>query len=217
MEIEYADLNGSIHIGVSILATESYALVPIDTPESLIDTISQNLRVKIIKVAEKIIGSLAIGNSNGFVISSVISKEVVSQIETTNLPVYQVPEFFAFGNVVLVNDFGGIISPIIPTDICKEIEETLKVNLKTGTIANSDLVGSLGYVTNNGGLVTPLASDDEVEMVKESLNLRTARIGSVNKGSEFIASGIVGNTKGLIIGRETTGIEVMEITRCSSS
>ena len=216
MEIEYADLNGSIHIGVSILATESHALVPIDTPESLIDTITQILDVNIIKVAEKIISPLAIGNSNGFVISSVISKEVVSQIETTNLPVYQVPEFFAFGNVVLVNDYGGIISPIIPTEICKKIEETLEIRLKTGTIANSDLVGSLGYATNIGGLITPLASDDELEIVKKSLNLRTTRIGSINRGSEFIASGIVGNTKGLIIGRETTGIEVMEITRCFS-
>jgi len=72
------------------------------------------------------------------------------------------------------------------------------------------------YVRNIGGLITPLASEDELEIVKKTLNLRTTRIGSVNRGSEFIASGIVGNTKGMIIGRETTGIEVMEITRCFS-
>ncbi len=216
MEIEYADLNGSIHIGVSILTTENFAFVPIDTPDSLIDLINHTLQVKVIKVAERIIGTLVIGNSYGLVISNVISKEIVSQIETTNLPVYQVPEFFAFGNIVLANDFGGIISPIIPSEIRNNIQDTLKIKLKTTTIANSDLVGSLGYVTNNGGLITPLASEDELKNIKKTLNLHEIRIGSVNKGSEFIGSGIIGNTKGMIIGRETTGIEVMEITRCFS-
>ena len=217
MEIEFVDLNGNIHIGVSILCTENYALVPIETPDALVNLIESTMKVTTIRLAERIIGSLVVGNSNGFIISNVIAKEVVEQIESTNLPVYQAPEFFAFGNVVLTNDFGGIISPIVPPTIRENIQRILKVPLEIKTIANSDLVGSLGYTTNYGGLITPLANEDEVKELKGLLNLQEIGVGSVNKGSEFIASGIVGNSKGMLIGRQTTGIEIMEITRCFSS
>jgi translation initiation factor 6 len=217
LEIEFADLNGNIHIGVSILCTENYALVPIETPDTLVNLIESTMKVNTIKLAERIIGSLVLGNSNGFIISNVVAKEVVEQIESTNLPVYQAPEFFAFGNVVLANDFGGIISPIVPPEIRESIQRILKVPLATNTIANSDLVGSLAYITNYGGLFTPLADEEEVNKLKGLLNLQEIGVGSVNKGSEFIASGIIGNSKGMLIGRETTGIEIMEITRCFSS
>ncbi len=217
MEIEFADLNGNIHIGVSILCTENYALVPIETPEALVNLIESTMNIEAIKLAERIIGSLVLGNSNGFILSNVVSKEVVEQIESTGLPVYQAPEFFAFGNVVLANDFGGIISPIVPSKIRENIQNILKVPLTVRTIANSDLVGSLAYITNYGGLITPLSHEDEVKELKSILNLEEIGVGSVNKGSEFISSGIIGNSKGLLIGRETTGIEIMEITRCFSS
>jgi translation initiation factor 6 len=216
LEIEYADLNGNIHIGVSMMATERHALVPIETPSILCDLITHTLNVQVIKLSERIIGSLIAGNSNGFVISNVITAEVIEQLNETNLPIYQAPEFFAFGNVVLVNDISGIISPIIPTKIRERIQDTLAIPLKAKTIANSDLVGSLGYITNHGALLTPLTKEDEIDEIKTILKLKEIGIGSVNKGSEFISSGIIGNSKGMLIGRETTGIEVMEITRCFS-
>jgi translation initiation factor 6 len=216
LEIEFADINGNIHIGVSILCTEDYAFVPIGISEKMSDMVAHTLDVEVIKISERIIGSLVVGNSKGFVISNVISKEVVELIESTKLSIYQAPEFFAFGNVVLANDFAGIISPIVPLEIREEIEKVLDVPITALRIANSDLVGSLGFVTNYGGLITPIAEEEQVEEIKRLLNLHEIGVGSVNKGSEFIASGIVGNSKGMLIGRETTGIEIMEITRCFS-
>ncbi len=216
MEIEFADLNGNIHIGVTIYNTENFALVPLAAPKSLVNLISNTLDVEVIKVAERIIGTLVMGNSEGFIISNVISQDVMEQIETTGLPIYQAPEFFAFGNVALVNDYGGLISPIIPPTIREKIQSILKVPLTTRTLANSDLLGSLGYITNYGGLLTPQANEEEISFIKKTLNLQEIGVGSINKGSEFVASGIIGNSKGMLIGRETTGIEIMEITRCFS-
>ena len=57
---------------------------------------------------------------------------------------------------------------------------------------------------------------EEISFIKKTLNLQEVGVGSINKGSEFVASGIIGNSKGMLIGRETTGIEIMEITRCFS-
>ena len=161
MEIEFADLNGNIHIGVTIYNTEKFALVPIEAPKSLINLISNTLDVEVIKVPERIIGTLITGNSNGLVISNILSQEVMEQIETTGLPIYQAPEFFALSNVALINDHGGLISPIIPQAIREKIQSILKVPLTTRTLGNSDLVGSLGFVTNYGGLLTPQANEEE--------------------------------------------------------
>ncbi len=216
MEIEFVDFLGSIHVGVKMLCTENIAFLPVNTPLYLENLVRHNLKVEVTQISDSIIGSLAVGNSFGSVVSSAISSEVLNEIEATDIPIYQSPEFFAFGNVVLANDFGGIISPVVPPAIRKAISETLNVPLEPRTIAKSDLVGSLAFVTNYGGLFTPLASEEEVSDMKEILNLQQVGVGSVNKGSEFVASGMVGNTKGILIGRETTGIESMEITRCFS-
>lgn len=216
MEFEFVDFLGSIHIGVKMLCTENLAFIPFNTPLYLQNLIQYTLKVKIIQISDNIIGSLAVGNSFGSVVSSVLSSEVLNELKSADLPVFQSSEFFAFGNVVLANDYGGVISPVVPLTIQKAISDTLKIPLEARTIANSDLVGSLAFVTNYGGLITPLASEEEILEIKEILHLQQVGVGSVNKGSEFVASGIVGNTKGLLIGRETTGIEIMEITRCFS-
>ncbi|MFX0013582.1 MAG: translation initiation factor IF-6 [Promethearchaeota archaeon] len=216
MDIEFADFLGSIHIGVKMLCTENIAFLPINTPFKLKNLVHRILKVEIVQVSDNIIGSLAVGNSFGNVISNAISSEVLNEIKSINLPTYQSSEFFAFGNVVLVNDYGGLISPIVPQTIKKAISDTLNIPLEARTIAKSDLVGSLAFVTNHGGLFTPLASEEEIQEIKEILHLQHVGVGSVNKGSEFVASGMIGNTKGILIGRETTGIEIIEITRCFS-
>lgn len=216
MEIEFVDFLGSIHIGVKMLCTENMAFLPVNTPLYLENLVRHNLKVEVTQISDSIIGSLTVGNSFGNVVSNVISSEVLNEMEATGIPIYQSPEFFAFGNVVLANDFGGIISPVVPPAIREAISDTLNVPLEPKTIAKSDLVGSLAFVTNYGGLFTPLASEKEISEMKEILNLQQVGVGSVNKGSEFVASGMVGNTKGILIGRETTGIEIMEITRCFS-
>ncbi|MFX1505006.1 MAG: translation initiation factor IF-6 [Promethearchaeota archaeon] len=216
MEFEFVDFLGSIHIGVKMLCTENLAFIPFNTPLYLQNLLQYTLKVKIIKISDNIIGSLAVGNSFGSVVSSVLSSEILNELKSADLPVFQSSEFFAFGNVVLANDYGGVISPVVPLTIQKAISDTLKIPLEARTIANSDLVGSLAFVTNCGGLITPLASEEEILEIKEILHLQQVGVGSVNRGSEFVASGIVGNTKGLLIGRETTGIETMEITRCFS-
>ncbi|MFX0118478.1 MAG: translation initiation factor IF-6 [Promethearchaeota archaeon] len=216
MDIEFADFLGSIHIGVKMLCTENIAFLPINTPLKLKNLVQRILKVKIVHVSDNIIGSLVVGNSFGNVISNAISSEVLNEIKSINLPTYQSSEFFAFGNVVLANDYGGLISPIVPQTIKKAISDTLNIPLEARTIAKSDLVGSLAFVTNYGGLFTPLASEEEIHEIKEILQLQHVGVGSVNKGSEFVASGMIGNTKGILIGRETTGIEIIEITRCFS-
>jgi len=214
MEIEYLEYLGSIHIGVAILCTEDFSFLPNNSPQRMKTIVKTITKTNVVELSEYIIGSLMVGNSFGFVVSNVITPEVLTKIKITGLNVYQVPEFFAFGNVVLANDFGGIISPIIPPKIRKQIGDTLNIPLETRTLAKSDLVGSLAYVTNYGGLITPLAEEEEVKEIKEILHLKEIGVGSINRGSEFVASGIVGNTKGILLGRETTGIEIMEITRC---
>jgi len=213
LEIELIDFLGSQHIGVPLFAAEAYAFSPVASPAKFIELMKRRLKVDVTLVSDTILGSLVAGNSYGLVVSEVISTEVLDQLKSINMPVYQAPEFFAFGNVVLVNDHGGIISPIVPSSIRKKISDTLNVPIEPKTIANSDLVGSLAYVNNYGGLFSPLSNEDEIAEIKAVLKLKTVGIGSVNKGSEFIASGIFGNTKGMFIGRETTGIELMEFTR----
>jgi len=162
--------------------------------------------------AVRVIGVLGVANSNGIVLSSIIEPEVIEKNPDTSLTIARARgQFYALGNLVLANDRAAVISPIVDKRTSSLIEETLGVEIAWKRIAGSDLVGSLACVSNYGILVSPFATDEEVEDLKEFFKVDRGDIGTVNLGQPFIAAGILANTKGCVAGEDTTGLEMMRI------
>jgi translation initiation factor 6 len=64
--------------------------------------------------------------------------------------------------------------------------------------------------TNNGVLVHPKTSEDELSELDELFNV-TVEVGTINYGSPFVGASLLANTKGYVAGRDTTGIELGRI------
>jgi len=71
-------------------------------------------------------------------------------------------------------------------------------------------VGMAAVVTNKGCLCHPKVTDDEKAVLQDVFDVEVM-IGTVNHGFPMIGSGLVANTKGAIIGDQTTGIEMGRI------
>merc|ERR1711860_257456 len=116
----------------------------------------------------------------------------------------------ALGNVIACNDYVAIVHP----DLDKETEEillgTLDVEVFRHTIAGSVLTGSYCTFSNQGGIVHPkttIADQDELS----SLLQVPLVAGTINRGSDVIAGGLVVNDWTAFCGQDTTSTEISVI------
>lgn len=216
MSVELRNIQNNPNVGVFVLATESFALVPSGVPENFVDSIKINLKVDVhaITTFSRVLGVLAAANSHGIIISSLASKEDAAYLSRiTGLDVQRLAtQFYALGNVVAANDFAAVCSPILDEKTTRLIEKVLEVPVHRFRFNFSELVGSLTVATNYGCLVSPEATDNEVDQIKDLLQVQKAQIGTINRGQTFVAAGLIASSHGCLCGEETTGLEIMRIS-----
>ncbi len=216
MSIELQNIQNNPNIGVFILVTNTFALVPSGLPEHFLDKLKVNLKVELFEITtfSRIIGVLGVANSNGILLSSLASKDDVKYLaDTTGLEVQHLTNrFFALGNIIIVNDHAAVCAPLLDNQSKEIVESVLNIPIESYRFGFSDLVGSLTVSTNIGCLVSPEATDEEVAKIGELLKVKKAKIGTLNRGQTFISAGIIANRHGALCGEETTGLEIMRIS-----
>ncbi|MBP2144537.1 translation initiation factor 6 [Methanococcus voltae] len=212
--------SGVSNIGIQAIATEKYGIFPIDLEKDTIEKFEEILGIPILqtKIADSsLIGSLCVGNSNGLILPEITLKDEFLKVENfiqehdLNINVSIVKSNnTAFGNLILANDYGCIISKEI-SNLKKDVEKILKVKVGVGNFCELPTVGSNGVATNKGCVVNPLTTEVELEWIKGILNLEVIGKSTVNKGAMQVGSGIVANSNGALVGVETTGPEILRI------
>ena len=116
----------------------------------------------------------------------------------------------ALGNCISCNDHVALIH----TDFDRETEEivhdTLGVDVFRQTIAGNALVGSYCRFTNSGGIVHPQTSVEDLEELSNLLQVPLVA-GTVNRGSDVVAAGLVANDWAAFCGMDTTSTELSVI------
>ena len=216
MEVLYAF--GNPNIGVYVAISDRVALIPADAPEKVERALSKNLGVRVVRASVQdspLLGVLCAMNSHGMIVGRLVRErelELLKRVlgDEMNIEVLDVKET-ALGNLVLVNDKGAVVSPLLPRHAVSRISDALDVEAVQMRLGGSYLVGALGVATNKGVLLCPLASDEEVEQVIDVLKVSKGGVGTVNRGNVFVRSGLVANSRGALVGFETTGPELMRI------
>lgn len=205
--------SGNPNIGVFAAANESFAFISADASPEFERAVEGALGVKTIKTTvagAHVIGSLVAINSNCAVLSGLAEPREVSIIEEC-LPVYLLDDSLnAAGNNILVNDHGAIVSPEYGSAMAKPLSDALGVEVVLSSIAGCNTVGSVCKATNKGCVCHMDASDEEIDLIKDVLKVEAIR-SSVNHGSRMVGAGVVANSKGAVVGDETTPIEMGKI------
>lgn len=218
MTVELAQFAGNINVGLYSVTTDKFSIVADSLPDKFIETLERVLHTNVYSftIDPTIIGALIKANSSGLVLSSIISQDVEKSLKESfpNLNVKRFDfDYFALGNLILTTDKVSILSPLLPKETRDLIGETLDTEVVTLKLNNSDLIGSLIVTNSIGAVASPLIENtEELDNVLELLSLKKIDNSTVNRGAIFPSSGILCNSKGAVLGQNSTGIETIAIT-----
>ena len=218
MTVELAQFEGNINVGLYSVTTDEFSIIADSLPVKFKDTLKRVLHTDVYSftIDPTIVGALIKANSNGLVLSSIISQDVEDSLKKS-FPDLNVKRFdfdyFALGNLILTTEKISILSPLIPKKTRDSIGDNLGTEVITLKLNNSDLIGSLIITNGIGAIASPLVNNnDELDTIQDLLSLKKIDTSTVNRGANFPSSGIICNSKGALLGENSTGIETVAIT-----
>lgn len=214
------DVYRSPNIGIFMRANEKQILVPKGLADTKTEKLCQSLEVTAVPTSigeSRLLGALAAMNSNGIILSRLAEDFEIREIkEATGLNVARLEsKLTAAGNLIIANDKGAIISPALDNRALSQVKDVLGTEVAATPIGEYYQVGSLAVATNRGAAVYPGLSETEVSRIGSMLGV-DAYPTSVNSGVPYVASGLVANSKNAVAGSQTTGPELVFITRALS-
>lgn len=217
MNIFKYDVYRGPNIGIYTKANDSFVFVPNGFAQTKVSTLTEHLQVEPVftSVANtRLIGTLMIVNDNGILIPNISFEHELSYLKKAtglNVGVLDV-KMTALGNMMCVNDKGGVVSPKIPKEAIKTITDTLGIEIIQRKIAGYHQVGAMAYANNHGGIIHPETDDDDIRAISDILKVKIEP-ATVNGGIPYVASGILANNKAIVVGNLTNGPEIMMLTR----
>lgn len=211
-----AQFENNDDIGVFSKLTNSYCLVAIGGSEAFYSVFESELAETIPVVHAsvagcRIIGRLTVANKNGLIVPG-STTDIELQHLRNSLPdtvkIQRVEErLSALGNVIACNDYVALVHPDIDRETEEIIGDVLGVEVYRQTLANNVLVGAYSVLNNQGGLVHPKTPTSELDELASLLQIPLVA-GTVNRGSEVLAAGIVVNDWCAFCGTSTTSTEL---------
>ncbi len=215
MGVAKLSINGNSFIGAFCIATDSFSLIGRTTTEKQESIVKENLEVEPLRVTidgSDLIGIYAVANSGALLLPAIATDSEIAIIKGA-LPRIQVErlktDLNALGNNILANDKIAMVnSEYRPAEI-KEIERALGVEVIKLDVGGFHTVGASNILTNKGIVFNNRATDEEIDAIKpfvKSYSQSTANLGSLS-----IRLSTIANSRGFLIGDETTGFEMARI------
>lgn len=214
-----AQFEGNNEIGVFSKLTNAYCLVAIGGSEVFYSIFEGELAETIPVIHTslagcRIIGRMCVGNRHGLLVPSTTTDQELQHIRNSlpdSVQIRRVEErLSALGNVIACNDYVALIHPDLDKETEEILADTLKVEVFRQTVADNLLVGSYSTLSNQGGLVHPKTSVEDQDELSSLLQVPLVA-GTVNRGSEVIAAGMVVNDWAAFCGLATTSTELSVI------
>ena len=203
------DFEGIPFIGVYGFCTDSAAMIRpnVGKKSEEIQTVLQTPVVEVTIGKSALLGVFMTGNSTCTVVPYFVEEHEVETLkEHVDVAIYP-KKHTALGNLVLANDKGCIISPVLDRAF---FQDALDTEVIRAELAGLSTVGSMGVVTNRAGILHPLLSEEDVEFAEELLRVPCST-ATANRGVGYLRLCLLANSHGIIAGRQTTGPELVHI------
>lgn len=205
---------GSPYVGVYIISNDKMTIVPRGTDQRIIKKIKATLKVntvfETILAGSPLLGSLAVMNNKGAVITDFALEDDVNFLFDKLNVLFIVDKINAVGNDILANDHAALVHEDFEKGTIKIIEDALDVEVVKGRIGGIKTVGSAAIVTNKGMLVHPKTTNEEMEFLKDLFKV-PVYMTTANYGSIYLGASMVANIHGAIVGEKTSTVEIDRI------
>jgi translation initiation factor 6 len=213
MPIATGDVFGSDQLGVYLACVGNVVFHPRELEAKVVEEIQASLEAEMAGISiggSQLIGSLLAGNSKGMAVADLATQEDLDVLTSFGDVVVLESGINTAGNLLLVNEKGAVASPAIPDFGLEILADVLQTDVTSTTIADHDVVGSLGIANDHGVLLHPDVGQTEVELIQDVLGVKPM-VGTVSFGSPFVGAGLVASNSGAYVGSDTTGPELNRI------
>ena len=207
----------SPNIGIFVKCNDHFIVLPLGFAPTKTTMLSKYLEVTdniYVSIADtRLLGPMMVMNNNGILVSYITSDEEINILkEKSQLNVERLKsKYTAIGNLIATNDHGAIVSPLC-NDVKTQIQDILGVSVISMRISGYIQTGAMIVATNKGAAAYPNASDDEIKTISDILNVNVEPV-TINGGIPFLASGIIANSKSVVVGNMTSGPELIMLSR----
>ena len=199
--------------------TNSYALCAIGGSENFYSVFEQELSDHIPVVHTSInggrfIGRVTVGNKRGLLVPSSTTDTELMHLRNSipdTVVIQRIEErLSALGNCIICNDHVALVHTDLDRDTEDIISDVLGVEVFRQTIAGNALVGSYCKISNQGGLVHPRTTVEDLDELSSLLQIPLVA-GTINRGSDVIGAGLLVNDWSAFCGLDTTSTEISVI------
>jgi len=221
MQIVKASIWKTPYIGAYSKVFGENAVVNKNTPRGFLEKILKVLKVKYLAVTNiagvHAISSMIAANSSFIIVPDTIEEEELEELKKLKKEILVMDsKLKAWGNMMLLSDRGVLFSPRVPKQDANKIINSLNVDYDFSALANYMSIGALAVVSENICFVSKILNEDEKKLLEDLLKLKTYAV-SVNNGLLFIRLGMLANPNGILVGKSTTGAELMDLSSAVSS
>lgn len=217
MDIYKYDVYRGPNIGVYTKVNDSFVFVPNGFAETKANTLARYLKTQYLftsVASTRVIGIMMVVNNYGMLLPSTCSQWEIDYLKKStklNVGVLDV-KHNALGNMIAVNDKGGVVSPKIPKEVIKNIQDILGIEVIQKKIAGYHQAGVMVCANNIGGIIHPETDEEDVRLISDILKVKLEP-ATINGGIPYISSGILANNNAIVVGNMTNGPEIMMLTR----
>ena len=213
---QFENLN---EVGVFAKLTNTYCMVALGGSENFYSVFEAELadKIPVFKASiagTRLVGRTTVGNRNGLLVPNTCTDQELQHIRNSlpdEVAVQRIDErLSALGNVVACNDYVALVHPDIDRETEELVSDVLGVEVFRQTVASNVLVGSYAAISNQGGLVHPRTTIEELEELSNLLQVPLTA-GTVNRGSDVIGAGLCVNDWSAFCGLDTTAPEISVI------
>jgi translation initiation factor 6 len=216
MPVAKLNILGNDYIGAFALSADSFSLIARGATKGEHIALQRDLEAPVHSTTvngSDLIGIYAACNSNSVLLPEMAYSNEVRQLKKA-LPDVSVhvldTDLNALGNNILANDTIAIINPNYSSKEAKHISDLLGVEVIRMGIGGFETVGANNILTNKGIVLNNAVSEKEEEELKgifKSVSQSTANMGALSIGLCAVA-----NSKGVVVGKSTTGYELANIS-----
>ena len=217
MDIIKYDVYSGPNIGIFTSVNDKFVFLPNGFAQTKAENLARYLQTEYIMTPianTRLLGVLMVLNNHGILLPRTSSPQEIAYLQkSTGLNVKILDtKHNALGNLICVNDKGGIVSPLIEKEFIKEIEDVLDIEVIQKRIAGFNQVGAVMEASNLGGVIHPETDEEDIKNFSNVLGVNIEP-ATINGGMPFVSSGILVNSNAVVVGNLTNGPEIMMLTR----
>ena len=217
MDIIKYDVYSGPNIGIFTSVNDKFVFLPNGFAQTKAENLARYLQTEYIMTPianTRLLGVLMVLNNHGILLPRTSSPQEIAYLQkSTGLNVKILDtKHNALGNLICVNDKGGIVSPLIEKEFIKEIEDVLDIEVIQKRIAGFNQVGAVMEASNLGGVIHPETDEEDIKNFSNVLGVNIEP-ATINGGMPFVSSGILANSNAVVVANLRNGPEIMMLTR----